>query len=278
MDRLTSEASAPAKPFGLEWGAGVAALLLAGCGSGAGTDPASARRDDTGAAVAADPIPADATGTPDAHETPSSSEKPVPPKRVDATSAATPSPPNDGDYGDDFWNLGAGSRTQLGFSLDPRMASGTALFLCDALARPVVLALTVPDALGEARLVTIPKTNRPQSARIVTVEMPDPGAGNIHYPLTVEGRTIGDVHAVNWGIPARQHRADRPVRHGGRHDARVPLGAEHARTGRDAAAHGADHGAAQAGSAALSHLQRRRLASRPDRRIRPSRARRRRSI
>ena len=171
------------------------AALLAGCGDGATAE----RSADTPAAVEssaanAPDVEADgrsaAAGRPDAHQAPSAVEKPMPAGRTTPAAA--------GPDGSSFWNLGAGSRTVL--ALDPKTAGGTALFLCDSLDRPQVLALTVPDAERRARLVTIPKADRPPSARAVTVGRGDPGAGNIYYPLTVDGRDVGLVHAINTGI------------------------------------------------------------------------------
>lgn len=75
-----------------------------------------------------------------------------------------------------------------------------ALFLCDATDAPVALALTMPDAEGRATLVTFGKASGAGRTREVMVGSADPGAGQIHYPLSADGRDIGNVHAVNAGV------------------------------------------------------------------------------
>ena len=173
--------------------AGVA--LLAACGDGAPAERSAsdAAARGSGAANALD-VEVEgrsvATGGPDAHQAPSAVEKPMSTGRTTSSAA--------GPDGSSFWNLGAGSKTVL--ALGSRTASGTALFLCDSLDRPEVLALTVPDAEHRTRLVTIPKADRPPSARAVTIGRGDPGAGNIYYPLTADGRGVGLVRAINAGI------------------------------------------------------------------------------
>ena len=166
------------------WLTGAAAvLLLGGCDAGAANRSATDR-------TVADRAPAGTT----------TKARPAG-TAADATAAgggttADPKPIGDeGRSADAFWNLDAGSRTVVATG----GARRSALFLCDALAEPVALALTVPDGEGRADFVVVPDAGR-STDRVVTVGLPDPGAGNIHFPLTADGRGIGDVHAVNTGI------------------------------------------------------------------------------
>ena len=171
------------------WATGARALALAGvallaaCGNPAAADRTLTAGGDANRSAATDPaetIAHPAAGT--RAEEPSS-----------AIDAAQPDASS-------FWNLDAGSRTVLSSGLNLPAAGTAALFLCDSLDRPEVLALTVPNAERRAQLVTIPKADRPPSARAVTVGRGDPGAGNIYYPLTSGGQSVGLVHAINAGI------------------------------------------------------------------------------
>lgn len=178
MDWRTSERRESAKD---RWLLGAAAVLLvSGCGSGRQAEGSSAPAGAAEIASASDG--GDATPTSD-----------------DSTTVGrnTPDRAPIADKGavDEFWNLGAGSHTVLASGGSRR----SALFLCDALAQPLALALTVPDGEGWADLVSVADGGTATSRR-VEMGRPDPGAGNIHYPLTADGRTIGDLHAVNTGI------------------------------------------------------------------------------
>ena len=74
-----------------------------------------------------------------------------------------------------------------------------ALFLCNGVNRPTSIALTVP-ADGAATLVRFDDVGRGIETRPVTVGAPDPGAGQVYYPLTVDGRDVGYIHAANSGM------------------------------------------------------------------------------
>ncbi len=143
---------------------GFAVAVLTGCDSGAPADPAPA-------------------GAPD--------------RPARSAGSAAPAPTVAGRSATEFWRLDAGSRTVVAMAGGRRRA----LFLCDALDRPAALAITVPDSDGAADLVTLPD-GAPPTRRPVTVGPGDPGAGNIHFPLSSGGRTIGDLHALNVGILA----------------------------------------------------------------------------
>ncbi len=76
-----------------------------------------------------------------------------------------------------------------------------AVFVCDSVDRDRVLVLSPPDRQRTATLTSLSKPGLVRYQVRVRVGAGDPGAGQIHYPLTNEaGRDVGNVHAVNPGM------------------------------------------------------------------------------
>ena len=76
-----------------------------------------------------------------------------------------------------------------------------AVFVCDSIDRDRVLVLSPPDANRVATLTSLSKPGLVRYQTRVRVGAGDPGAGQIHYPLSTEaGREVGNVHAINPGM------------------------------------------------------------------------------
>ncbi|NJC35241.1 membrane-bound inhibitor of C-type lysozyme [Sphingomonas jejuensis] len=110
---------------------------------------------------------------------------PAAPAPAPAAGRQTPAPQDWSGFGN-----GAVSVVRRGDGFVP------ALFLCNATNQPTSIALTVP-AHGDATLVRFDDVGRGIETRAVSVGGPDPGAGQIYYPLSADGREVGYIHAAN---------------------------------------------------------------------------------
>jgi hypothetical protein len=104
-----------------------------------------------------------------------------------ALSAALPAPPLAADPGDAVTRIAARPARE-------------GWFVCDALAGPVAAFMGSPDADGRAVLTLLDRRSGRFANRTLGVGRADPGAGQIHWALSEDGREVGNVHGVNPGM------------------------------------------------------------------------------
>ena len=73
-------------------------------------------------------------------------------------------------------------------------------FLCDAVDGPYALFAGKPDAKGSAVITLLDRRTGKFDTQSYLVGRPDPGAGQIHWPLGRGGVAVGEVHGVNPGM------------------------------------------------------------------------------
>ncbi len=73
-------------------------------------------------------------------------------------------------------------------------------FLCDAVDSPYALLAGKPDTKGTAVATLLDRRTGRFDTQSYLVGRPDPGAGQIHWPLGRGGVAVGDVHGVNPGM------------------------------------------------------------------------------
>lgn len=105
----------------------------------------------------------------------------------------------------------APSRLPPGFTGAPYAASRTyfklqgryptAWFLCDGIDKPRAVIVGLPDAAGDLSIMTLDKQTLTRSATSgLRLGEPDPGAGNVYWPLTRGGGEAGSLRAFNPGM------------------------------------------------------------------------------
>lgn len=104
------------------------------------------------------------------------------------------------------------SATPPGFTGAPYAASRTffklqgrypsAWFICDGIDRPVAMIVGLPDVAGNLTIITLDKTRPGHHGQAsFKVGSPDPGAGQIYWPLTgAGGAEAGYLRAFNPGM------------------------------------------------------------------------------
>ena len=75
-------------------------------------------------------------------------------------------------------------------------------FACDAVDGPLVAIVGRPDGRGVASIVTVDRRNGRTEARSFVVAPADHGAGQVHWPLSRQGREVGSIHGINPGMVA----------------------------------------------------------------------------
>lgn len=82
-----------------------------------------------------------------------------------------------------------------------------AWFLCDATNAPWVLVVERDATADQARLTWVNKAGGPARSEELGLGRADPGAGQVYYALSRDGREVGAVHAINPGMLAEPERA-----------------------------------------------------------------------
>lgn len=101
---------------------------------------------------------------------------------------------------------GDGSRTMTAVP-----APSPGWFVCDGIDAPTVILGGTKGGDGTAAFTTLSKrTGRAITARYAVGDA-DPGAGQVYYGLSADGREIGSVHAVNPGMVEPPGRATTPL-------------------------------------------------------------------
>ncbi|WP_019834156.1 hypothetical protein [Sphingomonas sp. PR090111-T3T-6A] len=70
-------------------------------------------------------------------------------------------------------------------------------FVCDAVSGPYALFAGKPDARGASIITLLDRRSGKFDTQSYQVGPPDPGAGQIHWPLSRGAQVVGDVHGVN---------------------------------------------------------------------------------
>lgn len=126
---------------------------------------------------------------PSSSATPAFSETP-------ASSVPAPGPAPDvvppGSAGEPY----AASRTYL----EQGGATQQAWMLCDGLDTGRLFVVGLPDAKGQVTIASFDKANAATpTLQILLLGPPDPGAGQVYWPLTAAGQSAGALHAFNPG-------------------------------------------------------------------------------
>jgi hypothetical protein len=73
-------------------------------------------------------------------------------------------------------------------------------FVCDAVSGPYALFAGKPDARGASIITLLDRRSGRFDTQSYQVGQLDPGAGQVHWPLSRGGQIVGDVHGVNPGM------------------------------------------------------------------------------